>query len=337
MLETHPGASMSANTSENAPSLNVFVTGGSGFLGRHLLPALQDAGHRVHALARSDASAALVEGLGATPVRGSLGELPAAALSGIDLVIHAAAKAEDWGPLADFVRVNVEGTAQLLAAAKAAGVPRFVHISTEAVHFTGEDLVQIDEDAPLRPDSPFPYAATKAQAEQLVRAAEGIETVVLRPRLIWGPGDTTVLPVLQKAAREGSFAWVDGGRQRISTTHVHNLTDAILVAMGDAPAGAVLFITDAETHTARAFLGRYAAAAGTPLPDRSLPSWLLRAGASLLSGVWRLLSLQGAPPVTPFAAAMLSAEVTIRSDRAETLLGWRAPVDFESGIASVAA
>lgn len=316
--------------------LRVFVTGGSGFLGRHLLPALVQAGHEVLALARSGRSASTVAELGARPVRASLGEVEVAMLEAVDVVVHAAAKAEDWGEWADFERVNVAGTAQLLEAARTAGVRRFVHISTEAVHFTGHDLVDIDEDEPVRPDSPFPYAATKARAEQLVRAASDIETLVLRPRLIWGPGDSTVLPVLQKAARDGSFAWVDGGGQRISTTHVHNLVDAILAALRAGPSGAVVFVTDAETHSARDFLGRYAAAAGTPLPSRSVPGWLLRGAARLLAAAWQRLPLRGPPPITPFAASMLSAQVTIRSRRAEELLGWRPAVDLEAGLAGMA-
>lgn len=315
----------------------VFVTGGSGFVGRHLIPALVAQGRSVRALARSDASAAAVAALGATPVRGALGALPPGALEGVDTVVHAAAKAEDWGPLEDFVRVNVAGTAHLLDAAWRAGVRRFVHISTEAAHFTGTDLVDIDEDQPLCPDSPFPYAATKARAEALVRAAAGIETVVLKPRLVWGPGDSTVLPVLQKAAADGAFAWVDGGRQRISTTHVHNLVGAVLAAIDRAPAGTVAFVVDDETHTARDFLGAYAAAAGTPLPARSVPGWLLRGAARALAAVWTGLGLAGAPPITPFAAAMLSSTVTIRSDRAATALGWTPALDLAAGLATVRA
>ena len=99
-------------------------------------------------------------------------------------------------PWEDFERGNVEGTENALAAAAAAGVRRFVHCGTEAALMAGDPLVHVDEAAPLRPDSPAPYPATKARAELAVRRANraGFETVTVRPRFVWGRGDTTLLP-----------------------------------------------------------------------------------------------------------------------------------------------
>lgn len=325
--------------STSARPSRIFVTGGSGFVGGHLIPALLAAGHSVRALARSEASAARVEALGAEVVRGELGRVSVDDLCGVDAVVHAAAKAEDWGDWSDFEAVHVHGTRQLLEAARAAGVPRLVHLSTEAVLFRGDDLVDVDENAPLALDSPFAYPATKARAEQLVRDANSAElaTIVLRPRLIWGPGDTTVLPVVARAAADGAFAWIDGGGQRTSTTHVHNLVDAILVALDRAPGGLVAFIVDAETHTTRSFLTAYLRAAGVDLPDRSVPGWAMRAAAGGLAWVWRLLGLRGRPPVSPLTASMLSATVTIRSSVAADVLGWEPVVDHATGLRAVAA
>lgn len=315
----------------------IFVTGGSGFVGGHLIPALIADGHHVFALARSDRSAARVEALGAQPVRGSLGTVAPRDLQGIDAIIHAAAKVEDWGDPADFEAVNVDGTRQLLDAARAARVTRFIHVSSEAVHFTGKDLVDIDENTPLAVDSPFAYSASKARAEQLVQAANSdtLATIVLRPRIIWGPGDTTILPELEKAVADGAFAWMDGGGQQISTTHVANLVDAICTAVDRAPGGTVAFVVDSERHTARSFFTAYASAAGLTLPGRSLPSWLLRGTASLLAAAWTTFGIRGRPPITPFAANMLSATLTIRSTRAAEVMNWAPVVDFEHGLAQV--
>ena len=178
----------------------VFVTGGSGFIGGHLIDRLHADGHQVRALARSPSAAERVRARGAEPVDGDLADLAAmrSGAEGCELAFHAAATLGDWGTREEFERGNVEGTNNALRASSQAGVRRFVHVGTEAALLAGEPLVNVDETAPLRPDSPALYSSTKARAEQAVLAAnaEGFETVVVRPRFVWGVGDTTLLPVL---------------------------------------------------------------------------------------------------------------------------------------------
>ena len=201
---------------------SAFVTGGSGFIGGRLIGRLTREGAKVRALARSDSSAATVEALGAEPVKGDLEDEDAmrAGAEGCKYAFHAAAKVEDWGDPADFERLNVEGTNKALRATKAAGVERFVHVGTEAALFAGDPLINADESAPLRPDSKSLYPATKAKAERAVRSAsaDGFETVVIRPRFVWGPGDTTVLPAIVEMVKAGKFRFIGGGHHRTSTT-----------------------------------------------------------------------------------------------------------------------
>ena len=211
-----------------------------------LIRRLVAEGWAVRALARSDRSAAAVEAAGAEPVPGDL-ESPAAlraGAAGCEVAFHAAAHVEQWGSWADFVRGNVAGTQNALGACALAGVPRFVHVGTEAALMAGQPLVQVDETAPLRPDSPAYYSATKALAEQAVRAAnrDGFETVVLRPRLVWGRGDTTILPGLLEAVQSGRFRWIGGGRHRTSSTHVDNVAEGLLLAAERGRPGAAYFV-----------------------------------------------------------------------------------------------
>ena len=147
-----------------------------------------------------------------------------AGAEGCEFAVHAAATLGDWGEPEEFERGNVIGTENALRACADAGVRRFVHVGTEAALMAGRPLVNVDETAPLRPDSPALYSATKARAEQAVRAAnrEGFETVVVRPRFVWGTGDTTLLPSIVELVKSGRFAWIAGGRTspppRTSTT-----------------------------------------------------------------------------------------------------------------------
>src|ERR687895_952928 len=218
-----------------------FVTGGSGFIGGALIERLRREGWEVRALARSDTAEAAVRERGAAPVRGDLGDTAAleGGTVGCDVCFHAAAKVEDWGDPAEFERLNVGGTANVIAACRAAGVRRLVHVGTEAALTAGQALVGVDERAPLRPDSPFLYSSSKAKAEQLVREANGngLETVVVRPRFVWGKGDTTLLPAIVDLVRSGRFRWIGGGRHLTDTTHVDNTVGGALAGSDEGAGG----------------------------------------------------------------------------------------------------
>src|SRR5439155_1194071 len=152
-----------------------FVTGGSGFIGGRLIDRLVREGWRVRALARSDSSAAKVSERGAEAVPGDLDDAAAmrAGAEGCEYAFHAAAHLGEWGTREEFERDNVGGTRNALEGSRAAGVRRFVHVGTEAALLAGEPLVNVNEEAPLRPDSKALYPATKAMAEQAVRNANG--------------------------------------------------------------------------------------------------------------------------------------------------------------------
>jgi nucleoside-diphosphate-sugar epimerase len=230
-----------------------FVTGGSGFVGGRLLERLVRDGWAVRALARSDAAAARVREIGAEPVRGDVADAAALArgAAGAEVVFHAAAKVAEWGAWRDFRRVNVDGTKAVLAAARDAGARRLVHVGTEAALLHGEPLVAADERTPLAFGSRAPYSATKAEAEAAVVGARGIETIVVRPRFVWGPGDTTLVPAMIEMIRTGRFRWIGGGRHRTSTAHVDNTVHALVLAADRGTPGAA-----ADAARALALLAR---------------------------------------------------------------------------------
>ena len=117
----------------------------------------------------------------------------------------------------------------------------------------------------------------------------------------------------------------------------HEMADSLRAHLEVAAGGTVAFVTDAETHTTKAFLTAYAEAAGVALPSRSVPGWLLRSVAGTLAWGWTTFRIRGRPPITPFAASLLSAQVTIRSTAAESAMGWRPVIGLEAGLAQVAA
>ena len=318
-----------------------FVTGGSGFIGGALIERLRREGWEVRALARSVGAAAKVRERGAEPVAGELADMGAleAESMGCDVCFHAAAKVEDWGDPAEFERLNVGGTANVIAACRAAGVRRLVHVGTEAALTAGQALVGVDERAPLRPDSPFLYSSSKAKAEQLVRDAngDGLETVVVRPRFVWGKGDTTLLPAIVDLVRSGRFRWIGGGRHLTDTTHVDNTVEGLWLGATNAPAGGVYFVTDGEPVVFREFLERMLATQGVSVPDKSVPVGVASAAAAGAERAWRLLRRPGPPPLTRFAVWVSSKECTLDISRARTELGYEPVRSRDEGLAGLVA
>jgi nucleoside-diphosphate-sugar epimerase len=331
----------SARTTGDTGAMDVFVTGGSGFLGQQLVRQLTAQGHLVRALARSTEATHAVLAAGAQPVPGDLADLTTMAQGarGCDVVVHAAAYTKQWGAKDRFHEINVAGTERLLAASRAAGVPRLVHVSSEAVLADGRPLVDVDENYP-RPANPVgEYPRTKAIAEELVLAAngDGLSTVVVRPRLLWGPGDTTIVPELVKAARAGRFAWIDGGRYLTSTCHIVNACEGIIAAIDRGAPGRVYFLTDGPPIEVRGFLTQLAATAGADLGDRSIPRWLAAVLAVTAETSWRLLRLSGEPPITRTFLALSGQQMTVRDDRARHELGYQGTVDRAEALAELAA
>ena len=308
-----------------------FVTGGSGFVGGALIERLRREGWDVRALARSDNAAERVRGLGAEPVMGDLDDLR---IEDCELAFHAAAKVEDFGDPADFARVNVQGTRNVVAACRDGGVRRIVHVGTEAALMAGQPLVNVDESAPLRPDSPSLYPSSKARAEEIVRAAngDGLETVVVRPRFVWGRGDTSLLPAIVAMVKSGRFRWVGGGRHLTATTHIDNTVEGLWLAGTRGPAGGVWFVTDGEPVEFREFLTAMVGTQGVEIPDKSVPPGVANTAARSAEWVWRRLKRPGSPPLTRFAVWVSSQECTIDISRAERDLGYRPVRTREEGL-----
>jgi nucleoside-diphosphate-sugar epimerase len=308
-----------------------FVTGGSGFVGGALIERLRREGWDVRALARSERAAERVRELGAEPVMGDLDDLR---IEDCEIAFHAAAKVEDFGDPSDFERINVQGTRNVIEACRAGGVRRLVHVGTEAALMAGRPLVNVDETAELRPDSPSLYPSSKAKAEQVVRAAnaDGLETAVVRPRFVWGKGDTSLLPAIVEMVRSGRFRWVGGGRHRTATTHIDNTVEGLWLAATRGPAGGVWFVTDGEPVEFREFLTAMVGTQGVEIPDKSVPAPVANTAARVSEALWRRLKRPGSPPLTRFAVWVSSQECTIDISRAERELGYRPVTTREEGL-----
>jgi nucleoside-diphosphate-sugar epimerase len=239
-------------------------------------------------------------------------------VTGSDVVFHLAAETDITADRERHELVSVRGTQAAVDAARHAQVPRFVHCGSEAALLAGDPLVDVDETAPLRPDSQAAYCAVKAIAEKIVLDANapGFATVSIRPRFVWGPGSLLVEDLVA-AARAGRFAWIGGARHTTDVTFVENAVEGLMLGWQRGLPGQAYFVTDQDRVTLREFLEALFEiyGVGTPIPD---------------------MDAETAARVVPVPARwFLGQPCILRTDKAAAELGYRPIVSRAAGLNAV--
>jgi nucleoside-diphosphate-sugar epimerase len=321
---------------------SALVSGATGFFGGHLAAALVDRGYRVRALARISSDVRRLVKLGVEIVHGDLEDLDSLcrAAEGQRLVFHTAGKVSDWGARRDFFRANESGTRNVVTACQRSGVERLLHVSSLTVLGLPRDGRTVDERSPYGRHVRDAYSASKIAGEQVARAAHGVgglAVTVVRPGVIWGPGDTTIIPRFAALLRRGVMIYTSGGRNLIGLSHVDNLAAGVLLAAETpAAAGEVYHVTDGEELTARQAIGELAHAMGTPAPWLSLPYSVVYGLAALLELPARALRQERPPAMTRYGVRLVSCHCHYDLAKARRDLGYAPAVSFRQGIAELA-
>lgn len=316
--------------------MEVLVTGGTGFLGQHLARALLAKGHSVHILGRNFAKAGPREliAAGAIPITADLRDRAAvdAACAGIEVVFHTGALSAPWGKLVDFHDINVGGTEAVVAGCLAHGARRLIYVSSPSVVFAGRDQRLVLEDVPYPHRFPSTYSLTKKLGEDRVNAAAaaGFQTVILRPKAIFGPGDQALLPRLIAAARQKRLPQIGDGNNLVDLTYVENVVQALMLAL-DAPAavGNTYTITNDE-HVPLWDIVR------SVLSRLNLSTKLRRVPLSVALAAASLMELRAAltgqePLLTRYTAAILARTQTYDISAAKRDLGYAPCVSIADG------
>ena len=261
------------------------------------------------------------------------------AVGGHEAVVHAAALTGIHGAREDFVRTNVEGTRFVLEACKQHGVARLVYTSSPSVVFDGRDHVGADESLPYARRFLAAYPATKAQAEREVLAANGasLATLALRPHLVLGPGDASLMPRLVARARAGKLRVVGSGRNVVSFTWVENAAAAHADALerlvpGSSAAGRAFFVAQKEPVELWPWLGELFRSAGVPPPAGQVSRALAYAGGAACELWWSLARRGDEPPMTRFLALQLARSHWFDISRAARNFAYKPRVTTSEGM-----
>nr|MDA3786447.1 NAD-dependent epimerase/dehydratase family protein [Deltaproteobacteria bacterium] len=287
----------------------VLVTGGGGFVGLGVVRALRRMGIRTVVVGRHRYPS--VEELGALSLVGDIRdrEFMVRACENIDTVFHVAAKAGVWGKWDDYFGINVSGTENVLAACRENLVSRLVYTSTPSVVFNRGHLHGVDETAPYATDILCHYARTKIMAEILVLAANGplLKTTALRPHLVWGPGDTHLIPRLLERGRAGRLRIVGTGRNKVDISYIDNVVDAHIQAAinleryGTA-AGEAFFISQGEPVRLWEWINELFRQLAIPPVVKAVGFDRAYAMGFLLEKIYALLRIRQEPLMTRFVA-----------------------------------
>lgn len=314
----------------------IFVTGGSGFVGQHLIPMLIEQGYEVNALARSATAVQKVEQLGATAIKGDLNDVNALAsgVKGCSSVFHLAASVDFFSSEKQLQKLHVEATELLLSAAKDANVKKFIYLSAASVIMNGKPITNADETF-ISDNIIDGYSRTKLQAEKLVlkENAPNFQAVSIRPPLIWGKGDPNTLAGIIDAVEKGTMQLIGGGKHRFVTCHVINVCHALILSeQSEKSSGKAYFITDGETPVLKDFITRYVGTQGITVPDKSVSLAMAKTVASIMEFVWKTFRLKGHPPLYKGLVNALGLEFITNDTKARREIGYKTFVTIEQGL-----
>ncbi|NTW74896.1 MAG: SDR family NAD(P)-dependent oxidoreductase [Chlorobiaceae bacterium] len=313
----------------------VLVTGASGFIGSHLVNRCLREGVHVKALVRSgNPRIAELRRSGVEIVEGDVRDDAAvdAAVQGCSLVFHTAALTSDWGPMQDFIDINVGGTRRVCDAALRHGVGRLVHVSSFEC-FAHSRLDRIDEETPFAPRGAS-YADTKIDStrEAWAAAERGLGVCVLHPVWVYGPEDRTLFPLLADGIRRRQmFYWARNAR--MSLVHVDNLVElCMLAATHPSAAGQAFLACDEEEMTFEGLCSLIALAIGAKPSSLYLPYGAVYVLAGVMEALYRLARSPQRPIITRQAVELLASRAYVDASKARNLLGWRSAMRLDEGI-----
>lgn len=312
---------------------NLFVTGGSGYVGQAFLRSAVKQGYTVHGLADSASAIEEIERCGATAIEGKL-EDPSSysdRLRGMDAIVHLAAKIDLWGPYEEFYSANVSATQRLLQTAIEHGINRFIYLSSASVVMGGKPLRDITEEYRPKRLPRDNYSRSKAKAEDMIRQYDDrLQVVILRPPFLWGPGMKWIDTIRPQIEKNG-LPSIGDPDHTLASCHIENLIEAIYCSLKTDYSG-VYFVTDGDKRPLRFFLRDFLRGYGLDAGKRQVKKRAAMFYARFLEWIWKAFRLGGSPPLTRSIVHMLGTEFSIDDSKARAQLGYAPVITVDEGL-----
>lgn len=315
--------------------MKVLITGATSMIGRSTVEALLRRGHAVNVVQRGECD------LPVTTFRGDIRDnsLLEEAISGCDVVIHAAAKVGLVGTYKEFYDVNVRGTQNVIHAAKEASCRGVVYVSSPSVSYSTTPVTG-ESSPPARDDVLGHYSKTKSIAERIVTSDNEIPMMAVRPHLVWGPGDTQLVGRIVERAKQGRLVLVNDGRAIVDSTYIDNVADALCsaserIGLYENLRGRALVISNGEPRSVADLVEKICEAAGLSFSPRSINLRTAVLLGHILEKLFVLLPRKE-PPLTAFTAYQLGISHWFNIRETEELLNWTPKVSLDEGFKRLA-
>ena len=313
----------------------VLVTGATGFLGKYVVEELVEYGYQVRAFGRNSKVGRSLENSSVSFFQGDLTKADdmLEACKGMDLVVHAGALSTVWGPWEDFYQANVLGTKYVLEACRQTGIQRLIYVSSPSIYAAPKDQLAIKESDAPEENNLNNYIRSKLASEKLFKNYPDVPSIILRPRGLFGIGDTSILPRVINLSQKLGIPLIGDGRQLMDMTCVENVALAIRLAIETPEAkGEVYNITNGEPRAFRDLLEESLTGLDYPIKYRKIPASLLSGIASSLELIYKTLNLKGEPPLTRYTYYLLRYSQTLDISKAERELGYHPKISISEGI-----
>ncbi len=316
--------------------MKALVTGATGFLGGALARRLKNMNWDVTALGRNAARLDELELLGIQTNQIDLKDKEGmvTACKEQEIVFHCAAFPSPWGNYEKFYQSNVIGTRNVVQACEANKIKRLVHVSTPSIYFDYKSRTDVKESDPL-PEPVSNYAATKLLAEEEIDKAfaNGLAAITIRPRALFGPGDTVIFPRLIPRLQTGRLPILGDGENIVDLTYIENVVDALLLC-AESPTntlGKKYNISNGEPVKIWKLIERICTELNLPKPKRKISYPAANAAATTLELLYGLIPTHPEPPLTRISVSMLANSTTLDISAAKTELGYQPKVSVDEG------
>jgi len=316
--------------------MKALVTGATGFLGGALARRLHNTGWDVTALGRNSSKLDQLEHEGIRTLQIDLKEKNemAVACKEQEIIFHCAALPSPWGNFEAFYQANVIGTRNVIRGCEEHKVKRLVYVSTPSIYFDYNSRINVKETDVL-PEPVSNYSATKILAEEEVDKAfvNGLATVTIRPRGIFGPGDTVISPRLIPRLRSGRLPIVGDGKNIVDLTYIENVVDALILC-SESPIntlGKKYNISNGEPIKLWEWLEKICGELGYQSPKIKISSSLAYGLAAVLEAAYTIIPTQPEPPLTRMAVNMIANSTTLDISAAKNELGFQPKISMNEG------